>query len=201
MDIGFDSPHRHAKRRSNLLIAHLLEMKERERHALVIGKPVERTRHVVPPVLEFDIHCRRMGRDERELVSGSGIPTVAPAQLAEEPPTRAVSRQVVEAGISRHRLEPAGSRRACADLIETLKCPQKYDLRHILGLDRGPQQSYGGRVHHVLIPPHEHFKRVRVGHAWGVARWPSLKRKTRRRGESFKMTSDTELAAILDRFG
>ena len=121
----------------DVLVAHVLEVKQHERNALVIRQlAAAPASSLVALVLALDIRRRRARRDESQLVGCPGTRVAFPPELAEEPPSRAIAREVVEARVPRHGLQPAGGGRARADLVEALKRPQKHGLRDVLGLRR-----------------------------------------------------------------
>src|SRR5258708_3713162 len=97
-------------------------------------------------------------------------------ELAEKPPACAVTREVIEAGVPRDGLQPAGGRRARADRGEALECFQEHRLRHVFGFRWVAEQPDGRGEHHVLIPPHEGLELVGVGHGWDASTGVTIER-------------------------
>src|SRR3954469_4341048 len=84
----------------NLLVAHALEVEEHERHALVIGKPSKRSLEMLAFVRALEIRLERTTGRERAFVGSVGV-LAGRRDLAEEPPSRAVAGEMVEAGVPR----------------------------------------------------------------------------------------------------
>ena len=166
MDVGLHLAQRDAERGGDVLIARVLEMEQHERHALVIGQPPERRSSSLALVSRLQLQsARRRANCRPRPRRGIGVITSASSELAEEPPACPVTRQVIETGIRRDGLQPAGRAGLGPIVVEALKRPQEDGLRHILGVGRVAEQPDRGGEHHVLIPPHERLKLVGVGHA------------------------------------
>ena len=142
-------------------------MKQRQRDALVVWKRAQRTFNERVPLSVFHVTFGRGVGDECLLERFRSIVT---SELTEEPPAGAVSRQMIEAGVGRDRLEPSRCRWTLTDNGESFECSKKDRLRDIFCLSRVTEEPDGGTKHHVLIPPDKHLKPVGGGHASAVAR-------------------------------
>ena len=162
MDVGLHFRKRDAERLRDVEVAQLLEVKQHERHALVIRQVVERLLEPLIRLSSFETRERRdpgFNCDVLDVhISLVGSPPAR--QVAEQPPPRSISRQMVQTGVSRDGLEPSGRRRTVSDLIETLKRFQKHDLRDILGLGPAAEQPDRRREDQVLVLQDERLEPV-----------------------------------------
>ena len=169
MDVGLDLGERDVEERGDLEVALVLEVKEDDRHPLVIRQPAERTLEARLFVRGVEVCLlRRRHRAPARAIRPSTWSRVAGVvagraagglQLAEEPPSRPIARQVVEAQVRRDCLQPAGRRRARADVVEALERLQEHRLGDVLRLGGTREQPDRGRIHHVLILADERFER------------------------------------------
>src|SRR5688500_7062095 len=85
MDVSLDLGQRHAKERGNLLVAFVLEMKEDERHPLVIWQPPQLAFEPFMLVGAFQIDSSGGRRSGHSLQPVRAVGALA-RQLAEQPP-------------------------------------------------------------------------------------------------------------------
>src|SRR5688572_19105320 len=107
MDVGLHLAERDAEQGRDVLVAHVLEMKEHQRHALMIGKTSERLVQFLTLLLHLEFRRRRISGGERRFITVGRL--VADwRELAEQSPPPAVARQVVETRMARDRPQPSG---------------------------------------------------------------------------------------------
>jgi len=86
-------------------------------------------------------------------------------ELAEELPARAIPRQMVEAQVGRHSLQPSSGRGARFNRRETLERAEEHRLGDVLRLDRIGQEPHRRGKDHVLVFADERLEPIRVGHS------------------------------------
>ncbi len=170
VNVGLHLPQRHAKHRGDCLVAHVLEVKQHQRHALVIRQGAQRALQVPGAIRLLQQRQRRRGRRQRRgLVAG--IRPVQPLDLAEELPPGAVAQQVVQAQARGDRLQPSGRRGAGRNDGKPFERPKEDRLRDVLRLGRVAEQAHRGGKHHVLVLTYERLEPVGVGGCRIVGHW------------------------------